>query len=389
MDNNVIDTEILSNLKNTFNDDKEKEISSLFKAFKGDSTSDNLLKALTKGELDNIRKSINVAGTSSLKKNELAEHLDNYIKNNLEFIFKNYITQNEFQYINLVIKNNGTYVYNHNDYSVVKSLKLLGILFTVVEDKIDKVVIPKEYINEINTLIGSKDIEEEVIRNNKIVKIIEGLLYYYGIAPFDVLWEKIKSVIDVEIDKDKASTFIVNYSNRNDSFKVYKNYLYTSQLFNVDHIIKEQEKRSELDYKNVDLNTILFASDNIKNVWNIYEKDLYNYLVHLLGDNNEKLGKVVNAYIYGVKNDCKLPELLNFITSITELENQTQVYELAQYLNEVSNNCSLWVLKGYTSNEIYKNDDKSNIVITTNKVGRNDNCPCGSGKKYKKCCGKN
>ena len=23
------------------------------------------------------------------------------------------------------------------------------------------------------------------------------------------------------------------------------------------------------------------------------------------------------------------------------------------------------------------------------KVGRNDPCPCGSGKKYKNCCGKN
>ncbi|MGB0911339.1 MAG: SEC-C metal-binding domain-containing protein, partial [Nitrospirales bacterium] len=23
------------------------------------------------------------------------------------------------------------------------------------------------------------------------------------------------------------------------------------------------------------------------------------------------------------------------------------------------------------------------------KIGRNDQCPCGSGKKYKKCCGKN
>ncbi|MDU4974655.1 MAG: SEC-C metal-binding domain-containing protein [Christensenellales bacterium] len=22
-------------------------------------------------------------------------------------------------------------------------------------------------------------------------------------------------------------------------------------------------------------------------------------------------------------------------------------------------------------------------------MGRNDPCPCGSGKKYKKCCGKN
>ncbi|MFH0802059.1 MAG: SEC-C metal-binding domain-containing protein [bacterium] len=24
----------------------------------------------------------------------------------------------------------------------------------------------------------------------------------------------------------------------------------------------------------------------------------------------------------------------------------------------------------------------------TRKVGRNDACPCGSGKKYKKCCGR-
>ena len=26
-------------------------------------------------------------------------------------------------------------------------------------------------------------------------------------------------------------------------------------------------------------------------------------------------------------------------------------------------------------------------IVNTRKVGRNDPCPCGSGKKYKKCCG--
>lgn len=26
--------------------------------------------------------------------------------------------------------------------------------------------------------------------------------------------------------------------------------------------------------------------------------------------------------------------------------------------------------------------------VTSNKVGRNAPCTCGSGKKYKKCCGK-
>ncbi|OGI31822.1 MAG: preprotein translocase subunit SecA [Candidatus Moranbacteria bacterium RIFOXYA12_FULL_35_19] len=31
---------------------------------------------------------------------------------------------------------------------------------------------------------------------------------------------------------------------------------------------------------------------------------------------------------------------------------------------------------------------KLSPIINNNKVGRNDPCPCGSGKKYKKCCGK-
>jgi preprotein translocase subunit SecA len=30
---------------------------------------------------------------------------------------------------------------------------------------------------------------------------------------------------------------------------------------------------------------------------------------------------------------------------------------------------------------------KQQPIRTDQKVGRNDPCPCGSGKKYKKCCG--
>ncbi|KAF5046978.1 SEC-C metal-binding domain-containing protein [Sedimentibacter saalensis] len=38
--------------------------------------------------------------------------------------------------------------------------------------------------------------------------------------------------------------------------------------------------------------------------------------------------------------------------------------------------------------EIKKDFNRSKIVVKGEKVGRNDPCPCGSGKKYKKCCGK-
>ncbi len=32
--------------------------------------------------------------------------------------------------------------------------------------------------------------------------------------------------------------------------------------------------------------------------------------------------------------------------------------------------------------------DTPKTKIAEKKVGRNEPCPCGSGKKYKKCCGK-
>ena len=38
--------------------------------------------------------------------------------------------------------------------------------------------------------------------------------------------------------------------------------------------------------------------------------------------------------------------------------------------------------------ELYKEQKKSGTVVKPHKIGRNDPCPCGSGKKYKYCCGK-
>ena len=39
--------------------------------------------------------------------------------------------------------------------------------------------------------------------------------------------------------------------------------------------------------------------------------------------------------------------------------------------------------------ELYREQKASGTIRREKKIGRNDPCPCGSGKKYKKCCGKN
>lgn len=38
--------------------------------------------------------------------------------------------------------------------------------------------------------------------------------------------------------------------------------------------------------------------------------------------------------------------------------------------------------------ELYKEQKLSTTVVKGKKIGRNEPCPCGSGKKYKQCCGR-
>ena len=37
----------------------------------------------------------------------------------------------------------------------------------------------------------------------------------------------------------------------------------------------------------------------------------------------------------------------------------------------------------------HANNKPKTVVNSAVKIGRNDPCPCGSGKKYKNCCGRN
>ena len=56
------------------------------------------------------------------------------------------------------------------------------------------------------------------------------------------------------------------------------------------------------------------------------------------------------------------------------------VEKIEKLIKEYKNIMPMWIYNGYSIDEYNKMKKK--------KIGRNDLCPCGSGKKYKKCCGK-
>ncbi|MCD8118745.1 MAG: SEC-C domain-containing protein [Lachnospiraceae bacterium] len=42
-----------------------------------------------------------------------------------------------------------------------------------------------------------------------------------------------------------------------------------------------------------------------------------------------------------------------------------------------------------TRDRLYREQKAAHTIVKPKKIGRNDPCPCGSGKKYKFCCGRN
>lgn len=51
-------------------------------------------------------------------------------------------------------------------------------------------------------------------------------------------------------------------------------------------------------------------------------------------------------------------------------------------------NLPMWddIFDAETKKRLYLEQKKSGTVVVGKKIGRNDPCPCGSGKKYKQCC---
>jgi len=100
------------------------------------------------------------------------------------------------------------------------------------------------------------------------------------------------------------------------------------------------------------------------------------------------------GFLDGINTSLVQPIELENLTEDSEIKLEIDFEKL--YFNMVDAkahwlyNLPEWnsVLTEERRKEITKEYRQSKIAVS-NKVGRNDPCPCGSGKKYKKCCGAN
>ena len=133
----------------------------------------------------------------------------------------------------------------------------------------------------------------------------------------------------------------------------------------------------------------------------IYEKLLENPDEEVKGTVKELAEKyginvfTMTGFLDGINDSLKTPNPIETMDEDTEVSldydkeklyynmvgcKADWLYELPQWDN---------LLDEQTRKDLYKKQKLSGTVVKGKKIGRNDPCPCGSGKKYKQCCGKN
>lgn len=112
---------------------------------------------------------------------------------------------------------------------------------------------------------------------------------------------------------------------------------------------------------------------------NRFETDVMHFIGFLDGINTS-LKESIN--LEEVKEDT----ILEFSIDVEKL-----YYNMLEAKADWLYNLPQWesLLSVEKRKEITKTQRLSGTVIKGEKIGRNDPCTCGSGKKYKKCCGAN
>ena len=132
-------------------------------------------------------------------------------------------------------------------------------------------------------------------------------------------------------------------------------------------------------YSNILENKKTTLSGTVKDLYSEYEADPVLFMGFLDGINSS------------LKNELKLEDLTEESNIELEIDFEKLYFNMLKAEADYLYSLEQWndILDEARRNQIIKEFKQSKTVRKEKSPGRNDPCPCGSGKKYKKCCGAN
>ena len=361
----------------------------------------DVLMSLTKTELDDIRINLGVGGTSSLKKQELADALAGAILNFAPNWLAN-IENEQYELLNKIVQSETCIKGDIITPSQVDYLNSIGIVFSGSKDKEHYLFIPEE-LKEIFKNINSKSFKKKVLLNNETVRLATGILFYYGYLDYEQLYEMVTRIINKkEISLERFVGVLINGSCWQDEIITLEFGAQHINVVNLEELIETQLEWSKEEFRPLSYEEIYQAGQPGYVVKNQQYLQMEKFLAEKLNVSAEEVNGFMQDIIIMIMNEETSAFIFDYMQDMIAIPNQKIAKQLSLLLLELYNSVNIFKLKGYTLNELDKMMGKTAKGLVVSKArgkdnvirvsfgektaGRNEPCPCGSGKKYKKCC---
>lgn len=358
------------------------------------------LGAYTMDKLKVLAQGHQLPNRSKMKKGEMVESLAEWIVN--EQTFRQQLTimpEEEYQFLHDVAHGN---LFTDEVLSPLLYAEGVGLgyIFIILADGHFYYDMPLEVKN---LFIENENAETlSMIADNRVKwEYIAGITNFYGIATFEMVRDLYNEYNDDDVEAAEFERVFALFSLREQVVKFYHEHLVNDYLLEAgefEALLLNQENYPR--YIPTEEQIFDYADD--------YFFEMTPALVTLKDYLAESFGHVENFRVDALIEDIQLYVAMEY--GFQEIFDLFEGYDLKfasieqaetiiGMLTDVINTTRLWSLNGYTPLEMHHLNGMeiqtpptleipSKEPIRVEKIGRNEPCPCGSGKKYKKCCGR-
>jgi uncharacterized protein YchJ len=342
-----------------------------------DFTYGEMLNTYSATDLKALAKLWGLKGYSKFKKEELVEAVEAYILDHLEERFSIF-NLDHFTVIAELMKGNN--VFKQFTVAANELISLGLILEGAVEDELQIVmprVISERFVEFYNKY------HENFTYNTIIKDYMELVISLYGVVSEEFFVESFYEFNEQAIEKDVIKSSVVYSANRTKNTTYTDGMLHYYRLAEFDAVYKDIQTKNDMAYRVIDHALLHQFVQSGNSLWedqlkrfdevvkaHFPDKDAVDLLDELL---------VMSAYNHGISDYVQL------FSKKHESSNMVALKEFADAAITVNTEVPHWELKGFSPMDLSQYN-KQMPIVKGDKIGRNDLCPCGSGKKYKKCC---
>ncbi|OIK09764.1 hypothetical protein BIV60_22990 [Bacillus sp. MUM 116] len=353
------------------------------------------LGKLTKAELDDIRKSLDLKGVSSLKKAELISVLLEMIPKSLEQICLPFDAE-RFRLLTKIAHNGGYMIAPILEPHQVEYFRDRGLIFTGTFQGKRVLAIPAELIDSILMIAEDKKLTAIINRNTEWIKLTYGLCYYYGTLSTAQLSDMLETYTKEPFRLEEYLEVIYDANSYHKEITIDNEGFSNRRVFDPKRVKQEHRSRESLSFYPFTKKQLFKAGE----AGFVERNQIYLKFVEFLTQNYDMDRKTADSFVeecvYATRIGEGPNQVMQYLGSVLEFESLEMIQAVMDQVVYLMNNTKQWFLKGYTPIELREQSLQPELVTspkhseskTNEKIGRNDPCPCGSGKKYKKCCGR-